>query len=256
MAYTGKVALVTGAGSGLGQLATRNFAAAGASVAALDINTDGLAATKGAEEKIHCHPSDITEIAQLKQIVAQVERELGPIDRVFNCAAIMPLGALLEQEPETMHRLMQINFGGLVNIAHATLPAMIERGKGDFVSFASMAGLMPTLYTGAYSATKAAVTFFNETLYHENRDSGVRFASVCPPVVNTPLLDQGHATHWPKMLDLAPPLEPQLVLDAIERSLERGEFMVLPTRGAKQGYWARRLIPGLIWKQVHKVEGS
>ncbi len=255
MAYTGKVALVTGAGSGMGQLATRNFAAAGAKVAALDIDEAGLASTKGEEQKIHCHTVDITDFDQLKQVVAEVESELGPIDRVFNCAAIMPLGALLEQEPETMHRLMRINFGGLVNITHAALPGMLKRDVGDFVSFASMAGLMPTLYTGAYSATKAAVAFFNETLYHEHLDSGVRFASVCPPVVNTPLLQQGRDTRWPKMLDLAPPLEPQVVLDEIERCLERGKFLVLPTKNAKQGYWARRLIPSGIWKQVHKVEG-
>jgi short-subunit dehydrogenase len=92
-------------------------------------------------------------------------------------------------------------------------------------------------------------------LYHENRNKGVRFACVCPPPVATPLLQQGRDTVWPKLLDEAPPIEPDEVLDAIERTLERDKFWVFPGRGTAAGWRARRWLPSLIWNRIHKVEG-
>ena len=112
------------------------------------------------------------------------------------------------------------------------------------------------LLTGAYSATKAAVCTFTETLYHENINSGVRFACVCPPAVNTPLLQQGRDSAWPKMLeDSGAPISPKEVIDAIEQCLDKGKFWVFPNSKARIGSIMRRLFPGLIWKQVHQVEG-
>ena len=161
----------------------------------------------------------------------------------------------MDQDAKTIHRIMDINYGGVVNVAKATLPGMLERGSGDMVIFASMAGWIPAIYMGAYNASKFAVVSFAEVLYHENRDRGVRFACVCPPPVNTPLLNQGRETVWPKLLDDAPPIEPQDVLDAIDSALERGDFFVFPGKGTKIGYLVRRFAPGLLWKRVHDVEG-
>ena len=168
----------------------------------------------------------------------------------------MPFGILTEQDNAIIHKQMAINYGGLVNITQAVLPGMLERGHGDFVSFASMAGWIPMLKTGAYTATKFAVRAFTETLMHENIKSGVRFACVCPPAVATPLLKQGQESDWPKMLsDTGEPIQPKVVIDAIEQCLEKGKFFVYPTRDAKIGVIMRRLFPGLIWKQVHQTEG-
>jgi short-subunit dehydrogenase len=189
--------------------------------------------------------------------VAEVEAKLGPVNRLYNCAAIMPFGRLIEQDNGIIHKQMAINYGGLVNITQAVLPGMVQRGAGDFVSFASMAGWIPMLKTGAYTATKFAVRAFTETLQHEHLNSGIRFACVCPPAVATPLLKQGQESDWPKMLDgeQGEPIQPEVVIDAIEKCLEKGKFFVLPTRDAKIGVFMRRLFPGLIWKQVHQVEG-
>lgn len=255
MAYTGKVALVTGGGSGMGQLACRNFAKAGAKVAALDVSEAGLANTAEGFDNISSYRVDVTDYEALENTVKQVEDELGPIDRVYNCAAIMPFGKLLELDVARQHMIMNVNFNGLVNTANATLPGMLERGKGDFVSFASMAGLMPTLLTGTYSASKAAVDFYNQTLYHENRNRGVRFASVNPPLTDTPLLDQGKDA-WPKMIDKeGEAISPQQVLDAIEDALDRGEFMVFVRKRERFGWLVGRLFPNRLWEYVHKVEG-
>jgi len=250
-----KVAFITGAGSGMGRLAARNLAAQGALVAALDRNADGLAETARGLPGIRTFAIDVTDANAVHTTVASVETGLGPIDRVYNCAAIMPYKKLLEQDVQIQHKIMQINYGGLVNVAHAALPLMLARRRGDFISFASMAGVIPTLMTGAYSASKAAVVTYTEILYHENRDQGVRFACVCPPAVDTPLLEQGREA-WPKALDNAgPALDPQDVLNAVERSLARGEFLVFPGRSNRISYGMRRFFPNLVWKTIHKMEG-
>ena len=251
-----KVILITGGGSGMGREAARRFAAEGAVVALFDVNTAGMAETVGSFTNIHSWSVDITDYAAVCAAVREVESKLGPIDRLYNCAAIMQFGKLAEQDNAIIHKQMAIKYGGLVNITQAVLPGMLQRRRGDFVSFSSMAGIIPMLYTGAYTATKFAVRAFTETLYHENMNSGVRFACVCPPAVATPLLQQGRDTVWPKMLEtMGPPLEPRIVIDAIEDCLKRGKFFVYPNRDSKMGVFMRRLFPGLIWKQVHKVEG-
>ncbi len=248
--------LISGAGSGMGQLAARRFAARGLKVAALDVNAEGLAETAKAGETISTWVCDVTDREAVNRTVAEVEAQLGPIGTLYNAAAIMPLGKLAEQDTATITRIMDINYGGTVNVAKAVLPGMLERRSGCFVNFASMAGWMPILLSGAYNASKFAVVAFSEVLYHENRDSGIRFACVCPPVVATPLLDQGRETAWPKMLDAGPAaIEPAAVLDAIEDCLHAGKFWVFPTRDARTGWRMRRWFPNMIWKYVHKTEG-
>jgi NAD(P)-dependent dehydrogenase (short-subunit alcohol dehydrogenase family) len=257
MAYRGKFALVTGGGSGMGRLAARQFAAAGAQVAVLDVNEAGLQETAAGQDGIHPVTVDITDYAAVNSAVADFERRQGPLDRVYNCAAIMPFGKLTEQDPDLTNRMMAINYGGLVNITRATLPGMLERGCGDFVSFASAAGLIPALLMGGYNASKAAVATYTEVLYHENRNAGVRFACVCPPAVATPLLDQGKATAWPKLMAMneGQEITPEQVLAAVEKDLDSGQFWVLVNRQTRFGAWMRRVFPGLVWRNIHKVEG-
>ncbi len=257
MAYSGKVAVVTGGGSGMGRAAAHTFARGGAQVALIDVNAPGMAQTAEGYDNIHAYVVDITDVDAVAAATRQIESAHGPIDRVYNCAAIMPFGKILDQDARTIHTLMNINYGGFVNIAKAMLPGMIARGGGDFVSFASMAGIIPGMMMGAYNASKAAVVMLTEVIYHENRDSGVRFACVCPPPVATPLLQQGRDTVWPRMMQEqeGKELSPQQVIDAIEASLEKGEFFVFPGKGTKVGYALRRWFPNYIWKYNHKVEG-
>jgi NAD(P)-dependent dehydrogenase (short-subunit alcohol dehydrogenase family) len=240
------VVFITGAGSGMGRLAARRALAAGWKVAALDVDARRLEQL-GDSPRLLKLPADVASAEAMREAAQRVERELGPIRRVLNAAAIMPLGLALEQAPETARRIMSINYFGLVHVAQATLPAMLARGRGEFVSFSSMAGLMPTIYVAAYDASKSAVTAYTEVLAQENRGRGVRFACVCPPMVATPLLDQARATVWPRIFSLLPPLKPERVLDDIERALRRGRFWVLPGPVTALIAWCRRLSPGLVW---------
>ena len=247
--------LISGAGSGMGQRAATRFAERGLKVAALDINAEGLAQTANGKSNVRTWTVDVTDTKAVASAVAEAESELGPIQTVYNAAAIMPLGKLMEQDVDTIHKIMDINYGGTVNVVKAALPNMLERKNGVFVNFASMSGIIPTLLTGAYNASKFAVVAFTEVLQHENLDSGVQFACVCPPPVATPLLQQGRETAWPKMLEQTEPISADDVLDTIEASLRKGEYLVMPGKQTKLGWRMRRFFPGLIWKQVHQVEG-
>ncbi len=247
------VHFITGAGSGMGQLAARKALVSGAAVAALDVNQAGLDAL-GDNPQLLKLQVDITDFDAVITAASQAETQLGPITRVVNAAAIMPYGLLAEQDNSTIHRIMQINYGGLVNVTQATLPAMLARGSGEFVSFSSMAGHIPIIYVGAYNASKFAVTAFTEVLHHENRNSGVKFVCVCPPAVNTPLLDQARDTIWPKSLDLVPPIKPEKVLDKIDQALARGRFWVFPSLYARLIYTMRRWFPNFSWWFNHFLE--
>lgn len=252
MTRTVGVALVTGGGSGMGQRACERLAAAGAKVAALDVNEEGLDRTVSGSPGVEPFVVDVTDHRAVEKAVAEVEERLGPIDRVMAAAAIMPSGLVLDMPTEMFHRVMRIDYEGVVNTVKATLPGMVERGRGDMVVFASLMGHLPTMHLAAYCAAKAAVVAFTEITYHENRASGVRFACVCPPMVTTPLI--GQATSNPKVLGEAVPLTPDEVLDDIERCLDKGRFTVAPGQ-AGGAIVARRMIPKLIWKNMHKIEG-
>jgi NAD(P)-dependent dehydrogenase (short-subunit alcohol dehydrogenase family) len=95
MPFTSQVVFVTGAGSGMGRLAAQRMADAGARVAAVDVNTAGLAATAEGREHIHTWRLDVTDNEAVLATVKEVEDRLGPIDRVYNAAAIMPTGLLM-----------------------------------------------------------------------------------------------------------------------------------------------------------------
>ena len=252
MSFSRQVVFVTGGGSGMGRLAAQRMADAGAKVAAVDVNEAGLAQTAERREGIHTWRLDVTDNDAVLATVKEVEDRLGPIDRVYNAAAIMPTGLLMEQDTETITRIMRVDYDGVVHVAKAILPGMLERGRGDLINFASIAGCGPTLHFGAYNAAKFAVVAFSEVLHHENRGRGVRIIAVCPPPVATPLLDQ--ATSKPKVLEMGKPIPPGRVLDAIERDLAKGRPFCFPTAQTKLAQIMRRFAPGLVWSLVHRIE--
>lgn len=247
------VQFITGAGSGLGQLAARRALATGWSVAAMDINAIGLDAL-GTHPRLLKLTADITDFTAVASAIDEAEKALGPIDRFVNAAAIMPLGELMAQPRELIHKIMAINYGGLVNTSKAMLPRMLSRDRGEFVSFSSMAGHWPVIYMGAYNASKHAVAAYTEVLYHEARNSKVRIVCVCPPIVATPLLKQARDSTWPKLFDVFPPITPESVLDSVERALPGKSLWIFPGPMTRLSWIMRRWMPGLMWWTVHRVE--
>ena len=246
---------ITGAGSGMGRLAARNLAGQGFDVAALDVNEKGLLETAQDHQNIRTFNVDVTDYQAVMQAVDEAESTLGPIQRAYNAAAIMPLGKITDMEAEMFHRVMEINYNGVVNVSKAIMPRLLNRNRGELVNFASLAGWVPILYMAAYNASKFAVVAFTEILYHENRDSNVKVLCVCPPPVKTPLLDQARDTVWPKVFDQGAHIEAQDVLDAIDETIARNELFVFPGKGTRMAQRLRRWLPGMLWKNVHQTEG-
>jgi NAD(P)-dependent dehydrogenase (short-subunit alcohol dehydrogenase family) len=250
---TQKVALITGAGSGMGQAYARRLLRDGWTVAALDVNREGLDAL-GQMPGLVTFVVDVRDERALHVAVREVESTLGPLTRVVNAAAIMPLGSLLDTDAATVGRIVDINFLGLVRLSRATMPGMLARGRGEFVSFASISGQIPIFFMGAYGASKSAVIAYTETLEQETRGRGVQVLCVCPPAVKTPLLEQGRATRWPRFLDVFPAISADSVLDAVERALRRRRAWVYPGWYTRPSLWVRRMAPGLLWWLVRLVE--
>ncbi len=246
---------ITGAGSGMGRLAARNFADKGYQVAAADVNEAAFLETAERHQSIRTYNVDVTNYEAVAAAVEEAELVLGPLKKVYNAAAIMPLGKVVDQDAELFHRVMAINYSGVVNVSKAVLPKLLERNEGELINFASMAGWIPILYMAAYNASKFAVVAFTEVLYHEHRNSKVKIRCVCPPPVKTPLLDQARATVWPKVFDQGEHIDPQDVLDAIEKSISEKGLFVYPGKRTQQGQWVRRWFPNLLWKNVHDTEG-
>ncbi|MCZ6831894.1 MAG: SDR family NAD(P)-dependent oxidoreductase, partial [Gammaproteobacteria bacterium] len=121
----GKVVLITGGGSGMGRQAAQMCAAAGAIIALLDVNETGMAETCRLGDNIHAYRTDITDYNAVRESVQAIESGLGPVFRLYNAAGIMPLGRLLTQDNAAAKKIMDINYGGLLNIAQAALPAMV-----------------------------------------------------------------------------------------------------------------------------------
>jgi NAD(P)-dependent dehydrogenase (short-subunit alcohol dehydrogenase family) len=249
------VVFITGAGSGMGLLSAQRALAEGWAVAALDINSSGLDQLGPNSPQLLKLVVDITNAEAVAAAVAHCEQELGPILRLTNAAAIMPLGRLIEQPQALISKIMAINYGGLVNVSKAVLPLMLARGRGELVSFASLAGHWPVFYMGAYNASKFAVAAYTEVLYQELRGSGVRVVCVCPPMVATPLLEQAKSTVWPKLFNVLPAISPESVLDKIERGLRGKGLWVFPGPVTGLSWRLRRWLPKSIWWAVRKIEG-
>ena len=246
-------ALVTGAASGMGQLSAWRLAASGVAVAALDVDGDGLERTARHAPQVTTYSCDVRDAEAVSEVLADFEEAHGPLDRVVNAAAIAPGGLLAEQPLELARRVIEVNVQGVLNVTRLTLPGMLERRRGDLIMYGSLAGWLPSQRFGAYSASKAAVVSYSETLWHENQGSGVRIVCVCPPVVDTPMLD-GIGEHGPRSLDRQPRIRPEEVLDSIERALDAGRPFAFPGRGTTTLWRIRRLWPGVLWKRIDKLE--
>ncbi len=246
---------ITGAGSGMGQLAARNYAELGYQVAAVDVNEKGLLETAENHQNIRTFKTDVTSYDAVLEAVEETESRLGPIRRVYNAAAVMPLGRVVDQDIDVFHRVMDINYNGVVNVSKAVMPRLLERNEGELVNFASLAGWVPILYMAAYNASKFAVVAFTEVLAHEHRDSNVKVLCVCPPPVKTPLLEQARDTVWPKVFDQGQHIEAPDVLNAINEAIAGDELFVFPGKGTRLTQRLRRWLPNLLWRNVHKAEG-
>lgn len=249
---TAGVALITGGGSGMGRAMALRLARAGWRVAVADIHLAGLRETAAQAGGITAFPCDVTDVQAVAQVVAQVERQTGPIDRLAVSAGIMPARSVAEMPAETFAKVMRINYEGMVYTVKAVLPHMQERGRGEIVIFGSLAGVVFSQNFAAYNASKAAVNAFGEVLAHELAPSGIRVLTVRPAAVATPLINQatgeGGLAGLRRQAKSGRMATPDQIIDAIERGLRQGRYVVYPNAESRIGALLRRMAPELTWK--------
>jgi NADP-dependent 3-hydroxy acid dehydrogenase YdfG len=193
----GTVALVTGASSGIGQATAATLAARGAAVALVARRTDRLEELASTIEKDGGRAltitADVTDRAQAEQAVAETVDRLGRLDTVINNAGVMLLGPIVDAPIEEWERMVDLNVKGLLYVAHASIPHLLEaadsepRRVADLVNISSVAGRVARNGSGVYNATKHAVGAFSESLRQEVTGRHVRVSLVEPGAVATEL---------------------------------------------------------------------
>lgn len=189
LGLAGRVATVTGAGSGIGRACALALADAGVTVWALDVDEAALADTvaeaNGGAGHVQAIPCDVTD----PESVAAAAEQAGVIDILVNAAGIGRPGTLIDVDMADWQRVLDINLTGYLRTARAFAPAMIARGRGSLVHIASVSARNPQPSSGAYSASKAGVLLMSQQLAYELGPSGVRSNTVSPGLVRTPMTE-------------------------------------------------------------------
>ncbi len=189
--YAGKVALVTGAASGIGRATAIRLAAEGAQVWCADVNAEGVAATQafitdngGVAE---CSTVDVTDPAACAALVAATVEAFGGLDVLDNIAGIGGSAHTLDETPERFQAMFNVNAAGPFYLSQAAIPHLLER-KGNIVNLASTAGMIGQAYCAAYCASKHALIGITKAMAIEFGRGGIRVNAVCPGGVNTNIL--------------------------------------------------------------------
>lgn len=186
---TGRTAVVTGAGSGIGRALARLLAQRGATVHVAD--RDAAGAEQVAEALGGAATAHTVDVGDPDAVMALADQVFaaGPVDLLFNNAGVGHAGAVVDTTLQDWRRLIDVNLMGVVHGLHAFLPRLLAQdGPAHVMNTASMAGLVPNPGLTAYTATKAAVVGLSEALDLELRGSGVRVSALCPGIIDTDII--------------------------------------------------------------------
>lgn len=255
--FKDSVVIITGASGGIGRACALRFAALGARLMLCGRNKERLervvceAVKLGGKARLSC--GDVTDPAAVCRMVAEAEGAFGPVD-----AAVASAGQYIRGRPpalrvEAVRASMEVNFFGTVNLVLAVLPGMLSRRQGHIVAVSSVDGKKGLPCDAPYVAAKSAVTGFFDSLRQDLRESGVRFSTVLPGRVDTPMLD-GLSFPW-----VSPKIPPGRVARAIERAIRGNRLeVIVPFAGPKAlivaGAISPRLADGLI--RLFHLEGA
>jgi len=181
-----KVAVVTGAGRGIGRAIAFELAQAGARVvlaARSRSELEDTARTIGSAASVI--PTDVRDKDQVHALLDQTSSAIGPIDILVNAAGLGIFGRVVEFRDEDFATLIETNLRGTFYTCRFVLPSMIQRKTGDIVNIASIAGKVGSATRAVYCASKFGVVGFTESLAEEVREQGIRVSVVCPGSTNT-----------------------------------------------------------------------
>lgn len=231
--FEGKVAVVTGAASGIGAGLAEAFASEGCAVALADIDEEGVDATKtrlralgASAESVVC---DVTDPGQVESMADTVESALGPVDIACDNAGVAIYGPLVDMSLADWRFVMDVNFWGVVHGVRTFAPRLVARRSGHILNTASMAGLIGMAGLGIYNASKFAVVGLSEALAREVAPFGVGVSVLCPMMVETQI-NVNSMRSWARATGRPEPEAPDPGTDAASPSQTmRGGFVDVPT---------------------------
>lgn len=227
MDINGKVAIVTGGGSGIGRATSNALAAKGASVVVADMNEDGgqetVALVGKAGGKASFFKVDVRDRSGLDGLVGFAEKTYGGLDIIYNNAGVgTPRPIFPEASVDDWVRTLEIDLWAVIAGTQAAVPALQRRGGGVVVNTASIAGLMAYLPDPIYAAAKHGVVGFTRSLEFLKARDNIRVNCVCPGVVDTPMVRQVDRNLTPEevaqrdtFLKSIPLIEPETIADAV-----------------------------------------
>jgi NADP-dependent 3-hydroxy acid dehydrogenase YdfG len=236
--FAGKVAVVTGAGSGIGQALALELARSGAKVAISDINTEGLAVTeeqlKAIGASVKSDRLDVTEREAFELYADAVVEHFGVVNQVYNNAGIAFAGDIEISQFKDIEKVMDVDFWGVVNGTKVFLPHLIASGDGHVINVSSIFGLFAVPGQAAYNAAKFAVRGFTEALRQEMAVAGhpVKVTTVHPGGIKTNIVrnmttigDVDHAqltkTFDKKLANTSPEKAAKIILDGVRKNRAR-----------------------------------
>jgi short-subunit dehydrogenase len=213
------VTLVTGAASGIGRALCAALGREGAHLGLLDRNAEGLATVARELETagVRCAhaTADVTDRIGVQAAITYLSEQLGPVDILVACAGITGATLVDELAIEDTAALINVNLLGVAYSINAVLPGMLDRGQGQIVGISSIAGWRGMPYSAAYSASKAAVARYLESLRPALRRRGIAVSTIFPGFVNTPLMAAARAR--PPLPMMEPEQAARHILKAIRR---------------------------------------
>jgi short-subunit dehydrogenase len=259
------VAVVTGAGSGIGRALAQQLAATGSALAIADIDEKGLAETASSltnkQIAISTHVLDVSDEEGVRCFAQDVVARHGHVTLLINNAGVALIGTFEEISLDDLRWLMGINFWGVVYGVKYFLPILKQQPRAQIVNLSSVFGIIAPVGQSAYSASKFAVRGFTEALRHELEGTSVSVSCVHPGGIHTPIAKRARlGANAPRnkkeeaavRFEKLTPTSPEAAAARILKGVERREPRILIGRDARQIDIVQRLRPATYWRMMAK----
>lgn len=268
MNLSGKTALITGAGSGIGRATSISLAKRGCNIIITDINENGLGETeallKSYPVKVDSHFLDVADEAAINAFAEQIQAQYGKLDLLFNNAGVALGGNFDQVNAEEFDWLMSINFWGVVRMCRAFLPLLKQSNDAQIINISSVFGIFGVPGQVAYCASKFGVRGFSEALRLELADINIGVTVVHPGGINTNIakssriaasadLTQEQIDHEKETFSRLLTLDPAIAGETIVKGVERRQKRVLIGNDARILALVVRLFPVEYWRILKSI---
>ncbi|NUS43236.1 MAG: SDR family oxidoreductase [Mycobacteriaceae bacterium] len=244
------VAVVTGAGRGIGRAIAARLAADGAAVVIADIDADSARTAAAGIAHSVARTLDVTDAQAFSDLVAEVEAELGPVGVLVNNAGIMPIGPFESHDAATDRRVFDVNVHGVLNGVRAVLPGMLARRSGHIVNISSTAGAATPPGGTVYAGSKHAVVGISDGLRLEFADRGISVSVILPSFTATELIAGTAGVRG------MPTVTPEQVADVVAQALRRGSRAYFVPRWLRGSMSSRNILPTKVNDAVARISGA